>query len=464
MVGRMRVLRSRRSLKVLLVAGLVTVAPRALGDQADTCPGAEPEKSETSPAAPGQPTLVEDMPGPEAEPGAARSVKRDSEPAPPAEGAPPGSTGKKQSGWIRWNSYDSGCFTARLHTRQMFDYTIFGQNATSVTQLGKINSEFEWREARFMVSGLIPCFENPWSYYVSFDFGGFDLPQGQRFGLAEAWVEFPVNEWVGTVTVGKVKERFSLEFLTTGGYLAFMERALQAFYVAREAGVIVANRALESRVTWALGAYGNWTGGGTSSAATVRVTGLPLYENEGRALIHLGAGGRWMSVEGSTQVQARPATHVGPYFANTGSFGASDAWGADAEFLGILGPWSLRAEVLETWFTSSSAGNPNLWGYYVSASWLVTGETLPYSRERAIPTAIVPRGRWGAAEISVRWFVNDLDSGQLAGGRLGDLQAGASWYIGSMFRVDFNYGQVWLQRFGLKGLSSVYGFRLQFQI
>ena len=76
----------------------------------------------------------------------------------------------------------------------------------------------------------------------------------------------------------------------------------------------------------------------------------------------------------------------------------------------------------------------------------------------------MPFGKWGAVQVAGRYFTNSLTSGNVDGGVLRDLQAGLNWYIGAMFRVDFNYGHVWLKRFGTVGNSDVYGFRLQFQI
>lgn len=460
---------------LLAFAGLAAPARDARADGARSCEG--PAAREAGPAAAAPVAGVAEASPPGAAPRAGTSQMVEEVNAPdssveaPGEGAAARPAGKEAvaapaaSGWIRWNAYDGHCMTVRLHTRQMLDVTAFGQDAASVSQLGKIDAQFQWREARFMASGQVLCFERPLSYYVSVDFGGFDLAQGQRFGVSEFWLELPVNEWVGTVTVGKLKPRFSLEFLTSGGSLTFMERSLEAFYQGRQTGVIVANHAFGARLTWAAGFYADWLGGGTSTSATARVTGLPLYADGGQGLVHLGGSARWTSLPGGTaQFHARPATDVGPYFADTGAFTAGGSWGFDAELLAILGPVSLQAELLDTLTLSSSTADPSLWGYYVKLAWFPTGETLPYDRVRAVPTYVVPRSRWGAAEVAVRWFVNDLDGGRLQGGMLRDLQLGASWYIGYMFRLDLDYGRVWLARFGTTGVSDVYAFRLQFQI
>ena len=368
--------------------------------------------------------------------------------------------------WTSWNVYDGGCLGTRLGTRQMLDFTVFSQDSANIRQLGKIDSTFEWREARFSADGELRCFDEPVSFSAAFDFNGFDLPKGQRFGLAHFWIEIPVNRWVGTVTVGNQKPPFSIEELITGGNLTYMERALTAFEVGDKTGVVVANHALDMRLTWALGLFSNWISGGHEIAGTARVTGLPVYASDGARLVHLGLAGRYLSPpDGPSQYKARPATHVGPYFVDTGPFTAGRAWRLDAELLGIWGPLTFQSELLETWTLSSQGANPNLWGAYIKASWFPTGEVLPFSRKSGVPGAVVPKRKWGAAEVAVRWYTNDLDSGPIQGGVMDSLQLGASWYLlDAMFRLDLNYGRAWLHRFGTVGHSGVYGFRLQFQI
>ncbi len=367
-------------------------------------------------------------------------------------------------GWVRWDHYQTHCFSMHLRTRQMLDFTVFSQNGASVAQLGTIDSKFQWREAQFLADGQVLCFEEPWSYAVELDFGGFDLPQGQRFGFSKFWLEIPVVSWA-SVRFGRQTTPFSLEILEAGGDISFMERSLAAFDIGTQTGLIVGKNTLDGRLTWVVGLFSNWIAGGSQWGVTTRATGLPMYEHGGEHLLHVEVSGRYLTFPGgSEQVEGRPATHVGPYFVDTGAFPAIGAWGFDAALLAISGPLSLQAEILETKNLSSQAGNPNLWGWYVTASWFLTGETRPYDKQRAIPVYPVPLGKWGAAELAVRYFLTDLTSGNIRGGVLRDLQAGASWYIGAMFRVDFNYGYVWLNRSGITGISGVYGFRLQFQI
>lgn len=392
---------------------------------------------------------------------------------PTADGVPGGNDAEaKAVGWERWNFWRSNCLTVHWGTRQMLDFTVFSQDAGSIAQLGKIDSQLQWREAKFFVNGYLLCFENPWAYAAEFDFGGFDLPQGQRFGLSKLWLEIPIVRWA-SVKVGRQATPFSLEILTSGGNLRFMERALAAFDIGNQGGVTLAGSTEDERLTWTLGAFSDLVTGGSGVVVASRTTALPVYEDGGSFLLHLELDGRYMSPPGAAQeFQGRPATGVGPYFVDTGPFLAPTTWEIDAAVLLISGPLSVQAEILDSISLSSQGGNPNLWGWYVSAGWLPTGETRPYDRKNALPGYVVPRSRWGAVEIAARYLMIDLDGGSLTGGVMRDLQVGASWFIGKlfpwstdeMFRIDVNYGHVWLDRFGVVGNTDVIGFRLQVSI
>jgi phosphate-selective porin len=388
----------------------------------------------------------------------------------PASGEPPGGDVAAPSvGWERWNYWRSNCVTVHWGTRQMFDFTVFSQDATSIAQVGKVDSQFQWREAKFFVNGHLLCFENPWAYAAEFDFGGFDLPQGQRFGLAKLWLEIPIVRWA-SVKVGRQSTPFSLEILTSGGDLRFMERALTAFDIGNQGGITIAGTTGDERLTWTLGGFSSVLTGGSGVVVAARTTALPVYEDGGQFLLHLELSSRYMSApNGIQEYSGRPATGVGPYFVDTGEFVAPTTWEFDAALLLVAGPVSVQAEVLDSFSLSSQGGNPNLLGWYVSASWIPTGETRLYNRKAAVPGYVVPASKWGALEIASRYFVTGLNGGNLAGGVMRDLQVGASWFIGKlfpwstdeMFRIDVNYGHVWLDRFGMLGNSDVIGFRLQ---
>ncbi len=58
----------------------------------------------------------------------------------------------------------------------------------------------------------------------------------------------------------------------------------------------------------------------------------------------------------------------------------------------------------------------------------------------------------------------DLTSGTVQGGRFSRLSGALSWYPTRQWRLEFNYGYGTLEKLGLRGRTSFYQLRLQFQL
>jgi phosphate-selective porin OprO/OprP len=86
-------------------------------------------------------------------------------------------------------------------------------------------------------------------------------------------------------------------------------------------------------------------------------------------------------------------------------------------------------------------------GGYVSASWMLSGESRPYDRTSGTFGRVIPRrafnpgqGSWGAWEIAARYSHLDLNSEEVSGGRINMLMLGLNWYLHSHVKCRFNYG------------------------
>ena len=109
--------------------------------------------------------------------------------------------------------------------------------------------------------------------------------------IKDEWIRFTKIPYIGPVTLGHMKESFSLERLASLENLTFMERALPtvAFAPGRNVGVNHQITLLNQQMTWGLGAFlntGSFSDMGDSSdriseangwEITTRVTGLPWY-------------------------------------------------------------------------------------------------------------------------------------------------------------------------------------------
>jgi phosphate-selective porin OprO/OprP len=89
-----------------------------------------------------------------------------------------------------------------------------------------------------------------------------------------------------------------------------------------------------------------------------------------------------------------------------------------------------------------------VFGDYVAAGWLLTGEVRPYDRPRGafgMPTPHIPfsfRDRqWrGAWEVGARWSYLDLDAPGITGGRDHAFSLGLNWYWNPHVRLMLDYG------------------------
>jgi phosphate-selective porin OprO/OprP len=110
---------------------------------------------------------------------------------------------------------------------------------------------------------------------------------------------------------------------------------------------------------------------------------------------------------------------------------------AGLEALWIAGPWSLQGEAIRE-DVSRAGANPDFSasGFYAFSSWVVTGESRPYSGGNV--SNIKPKAPWGAFELLLRYSTIDLDHGIVQGGREHDWTLGANWYLTSHFKFQVN--------------------------
>ena len=73
------------------------------------------------------------------------------------------------------------------------------------------------------------------------------------------------------------------------------------------------------------------------------------------------------------------------------------------------GPWSVLAEYVRSEVNSPATGDPGFNGWYVTGSWVVTGDYRPYDRKAGYARRVLPLGEWGAIELVVRIGRVDLD-------------------------------------------------------
>ena len=316
----------------------------------------------------------------------------------------------------------------RLGARIHYDVARFSDDVTP------LEDEQDFRRARFVLRAGY----DDWQFRADYD-----------VGLVDGWRNLYVRYggWNRVrVTAGNQVAPFSLDELSSSNDLAFLERSLaSALSPAMLTGLSV--RTWGDSWSATAGVFGNElsdldrrTADGTSFVG--RFTYAPLQKR--RQVLHFGVAHEYRSVDSNTDVRirARPETRLTDVrLVDTCSIAGVDSLATTGlELMAILDSVRLQTEYL----VMSLDGGPNeadFSGGYIQASWLVTGERYRYSGSRGVPTAVRPKGDWGALELSVRYSMLDLEDGLVAGGEQTQLTAALSWYFNRQLRTSLNYSQ-----------------------
>ena len=347
------------------------------------------------------------------------------------------------------------------------DYTAFSQDAASVTQVGTQDNKAEFRHIRFSLRGRLHFFFD-WTYSISADYKGF----GQNDGAGDwSFADTSFSHRLGgkhrELTVGKMKEPVIYEIVSSTSNLPQMERMLSPFSTSRNWGVSVSDAILDERVTWAGGVYNDWLvdGGALDTSGTQvsgRLTWLARWANEGRSFLHLATSVRYNGGDSDIlRYRGRPESNVADYYVDTGDLSADHAWHTGFEALWNEGPVSVLAEYVEARILSEASGDPRITGWYLTGSWVLTGETRPYDRIAGQARRVLPTKRWGAPELVVRFSRLDFDDGLVRGGTMDKTYVGLNWWATKRWKAGFGWGRTWLERDGLEGRTDSFLTRLQ---
>jgi phosphate-selective porin OprO/OprP len=341
---------------------------------------------------------------------------------------------------------NDGSVKLKIGGRIQHDFAYFAEDGSVERRLGEnFDDGTEFRRARLYFSGTI---YDDIDFKVQYDFAGGDAD------FKDVYLGMRGVPYVGNVRIGQFKEPFSLDELTSSNYITFMERSLvTTFAPSRNTGVMFYDTVNDKRMTWAAGVFrqtddfGNGTGGRDYNA-TARLTALPLYENDGKRLLHLGVAFTHQNYEGdSVRFRARPEAHLTPRLVDTGNFSAEYGDFILAEAAWISGPFSLQGEYVHAFIEGRDQriGDPNFWAASVQASYFLTGEHRPYKTSSGSFNRIKPlsnydrNGGTGAWELAARLSYLNLNDDGVEGGRLKDLTLGLNWYLNPNVRTMWNY-------------------------
>jgi phosphate-selective porin OprO/OprP len=295
--------------------------------------------------------------------------------------------------------------------------------------------------------------------------------------LKDASVNFRDLFSFASLKAGYFKEPFSLENLIGQRYRPFMERALPVG-TDRNMGLQASGAPFDQRMTWAVGPFVNTDNHGSIDeekgySVTGRVTGLPIYADEGRTLIHVALDASYRDTPDGFRLRARPEFHLAPFFADTGTIHGKNLELFDEEAASVLGPLSFQTEILQGTTHGGSGEGRQFDGGYIMASYFLTGENRPYKRSSGVFELLRPKRNagelkdgvrgLGAWELLARGSYLDLNSKGINGGKLADLTIGVNWYLNAHLRIMANYilSDVADNAVSRGGLENIFGLRFQ---
>lgn len=407
-------------------------------------------------------------------------------PAPEATAAQPTAAEEDKKGYegswsyeagegMRWSSAD-GDVQVEFGGRIQLDWAFQGA-AQDIEDAfdgngGGFTDGVEFRRARLKAEGTL--YERV-GFKAEYDFAGGEA--------AFTDVYMSLNDLFSTMDarVGHFKEPQGLEQLTGANYLTFMERSLSdALVPARNTGAALSDTLGANNINWSIGVFRDTDnfGDDTNSAGngvddgqynvTGRLSGTPLYEEDGTQVVHLGLSFSYRDADEGVRFRSRPEDHQAPYVVDTGTIDAKNSWTGGVEAAWVMNQLSLQGEYLLSRVDDVADQNPDFWGFYVFASYFLTGEHRPYRPKDGSFGRVKPKTNWGqggggAWELAARYSKLDLTDSGYDGGDLQDVTAGANWYLNPNARIMFNF--VYGDLDGTAGVDGpIRAFLMRFQV
>lgn len=358
-----------------------------------------------------------------------------------------------QFGWAPTLADDKGDFTFKPRGVIEADYGVFGERAGGYDY----NDGTAFRRARIGLEGTALKVFN---YRIEIDFAG------NAVAITDAYLQYAGIPKL-LITAGQHKAPFGLESNNSDNYNSFLERGMftNAFGNAgaeRRIGLSLAYAPKEN-LNLAAGLFGDNESISRSTGAAVtdapdeslggnaRIAWEPLSE-KGR-ILHLGASGFYRTglksgdVADAVRLSDRPNIRIdNGNIADSGIIPGVDSLRyLGAEAAGVFGPVTVAGEYGRLWLDRPGLADPSFDGFYVYATWFLTGETRPFRNgnfDRVKPRNPLGKGGAGAFELALRYDRLDLSDTPVlarAGNRSESLTFGLNWYLNPYSKLLFNW-------------------------
>jgi len=312
----------------------------------------------------------------------------------------------------------------------------------------------ELRRARLNIKSKIA---DNWKTQLEIDFAKNSVSNLIR----DAYVEYSGWEMMD-ILVGQHKEPFGLEALTDSEALSLIERSMvtDAFKPGRNIGI-----SLEADTDILLGQLGVYQARaredeGDTYAVTGRLAVMPWKTDT--AFFHLGMSGSGRDYGGEEfEIKESAEIHTADNIIYSDEIDTDHLllYGIETAF--GIGPLSFQGEYMVSDVNAvEEDDNATFYGYYLAASWFITGETRPF--KKGAWKRVKPLSAYGAWELVTRY--SSLDAAENEQGTSADTYTiGVNWHINSNVRLMTDYMHLWLtdESTDTEDTGDAVSFRLQ---
>lgn len=312
------------------------------------------------------------------------------------------------------------------------------------------------RRARIGVRGTVP--PDNMSYRLELEFSGQD---GGR--IRDAWLAWDDLPILNTVRAGNQKRPYGLDHLDSSNFMTFLERPLVVDAVNhqnRRLGLASYGGTPDLAWNWQAGVFNmvpiqdtnDIVGDEPQTEFAGRIANTAWYDelSNGRGYAHFALAGTLAFPDGKepynqSQFRTQPEAITESDWLDTGQIDGAESYQLCAlETVINVGALQLTGEWMQVWMQRDHGFGSDLsfHGGYVSLSYFLTGEHIPWNRKIGIMGRVRPlenffsldtcnggRGRgWGAWQVAIRFSQADFSDHDIRGGVGESLALALNWY------------------------------------
>ncbi|BAJ03414.1 OprO/OprP family phosphate-selective porin [Shewanella violacea] len=334
-----------------------------------------------------------------------------------------------------------GKYSFEMGGRFQLDYDTF-DGAYNAGNDGKTGSDLFPRRVRTYVEGKA----DNWDYKLLLDFS-----EGAEITMAR--LRYKGFKGGPVIKLGKIREDISMEALTSSKHITGISRSMLSNTMSPyfKYGVAAYQYFKDSGLRYAVGVYKGGSFGATGKdenddlalSYTGRLTWSPIH-NDGEVL-HLGLwgshrdmGGNDLSAKFARGEVRETNVRLVNYAAGGDTYAVDNLQQWGVEFAGVYGPMSLQAEyAIRDVQAVESVNDASFDGYYVTASYFITGESRKYAK-RGVFSSPTPLSTDGAWEVFAR--MSNFDATSDTQGTEADVATiGVNYYLNKKMKFMANY-------------------------